>query len=376
MSANLAQTPLHAWHVAHGARMVDFAGWSMPVQYTSIVEEHRATRTAAGLFDISHMGRLRFEGPHAGDYLDSLVTRRVAHLPPGQIAYALVCNDQGGVLDDVLVYHLHSLAGQPYWLMVCNASNRAKIVDWLQQHPPQWDDVLWMDATLDWAMMAVQGPQAVGLVEPLLAEGVAPRRSYTGHETRIAGHGGIVSRTGYTGEDGVELIVGHRVAEEIWNTLYQRGQSLGLRPCGLGARDTLRLEAAMPLYGHELDEHTDPLQAGLRFAVDLDKRPYPGRDALRRIHEAGLSRRRVGLAIDGRRVPREGYPVLAGQEVVGRITSGTFSPTLEMPVAMAYVDSGHAALGTNLEVDIRGNRAAAKVVKLPFYRRQQKDTQP
>jgi aminomethyltransferase len=371
MTASLARTPLYDWHASHGGRMVEFGGWSMPVQYSSIVAEHLATRTAAGLFDISHMGRLRFDGPDAAEFLDRLVTRRVTDMRPGQIRYALVTSETGGILDDVLVYRLADAAGGTYYLMVVNASNRPKIVDWIRrcQAASPMGQMQWSDLTQQWAMIAVQGPKALDLVQPLVEADLAGMKYYTGTETRIAGHGGIVSRTGYTGEDGCELIVGAAMAEKVWQTLLDAGAPLGALPAGLGCRDTLRLEAAMPLYGHELSEEINPYQAGLAFAVNLQGRSFPGRDALARIKQDPSQPRRVGLQLEGKRIPREGYPILRGGETVGHVTSGTFSPTLERPIAMGYVRPDCAEPGTELAIDLRGRAEGARVVELPFYRR-------
>jgi glycine cleavage system T protein (aminomethyltransferase) len=352
--------------------MVDFAGWSMPVQYSSIVAEHNATRSGVGIFDISHMGRLRFDGPGAAEFLDHLLTRSVKDQAPGQIRYALVTNEQGGILDDVLVYHLQDAAGDSYWLLVVNAGNREKIVDWILPRLVPAAGVRFTDATADWAMLAVQGPRALELAQPLVDVDLAAMKYYTGAETRIAGHGGIASRTGYTGEDGCELIVGAGAALSVWESLVRGGAV----PAGLGCRDTLRLEAAMPLYGHELSEETDPFSAGLDFAVDLEDRAFPGHDALVRAKSDTARPKRVGLELAGSRLPREGFGVFAEQRPIGRTTSGTFSPTLEKPIAMAYVEREFAAPGTQVSIDIRGRQEPATVVKLPFYRRGRKGNAP
>ncbi len=345
--------------------MVDFAGWAMPVQYASIVAEHQATRTAAGLFDISHMGRLRFDGAEAASFLDRLTTRRISDLKPGRIRYSLVTNEAGGILDDVLVYHLHDAAGQSYFLLVVNASNRQKILDWLQPRLAAARDVHLTDVTRDWAMIAVQGPRALELAQPLVDAELAAMKYYTGREVAIDGHGGIVSRTGYTGEDGCELIVGAKAAPAVWEWLF----AAGAVPAGLGCRDTLRLEAAMPLYGHELSEQINPYQAGLAFAVDLEGRDFTGREALAAIAGDLNQPRRIGLEMPGKRAPREGFAVLDQGKRVGQITSGTFSPTLGKPIGMAYVEPASAAVGRELAVDIRGRQEAARVVELPFYKR-------
>jgi aminomethyltransferase len=353
------RTPLHDWHVAHGARTVDFGGWDMPIQYTTITEEHKAVRGGAGLFDVSHMGRLSFGGTGALDLIQHVFTNDAATMMDFQVRYGLVCNEQGGIRDDVLVYRW------PYgWAMVVNASNREKIVGWLEVHKAG-RDVQLMDQTLGTVMIAVQGPKAVDLCRGLVDADVSQLRYYFATPTRYHNKNCIVSRTGYTGEDGFEFMVAADQGVTLWEELLGRGA----RPCGLGARDTLRLEAAMPLYGHELNEEIDPLQAGLGWAVKLGKGEFIGREALlRRKDDAGL-RRRVGLELDGKRIAREGAPVLSGGAEVGRVTSGTFAPTLDRSIAMAYVDPALAA-GAACEVDIRGRAAPAKVAPLPFYKRQ------
>lgn len=365
--SNLAETPLHAWHTAHGGRMVDFTGWSMPVQYTSIVEEHTATRTAAALFDVSHMGRFKFEGPGAAALLDRLLTRRVKGLAVGKIRYSLMCNEAGGILDDVLVYHLQKPEGDPFFGLVVNAGNREKIAGWIQQHLT--DDVRFTDTTTNTAMIAVQGPLALQLAQELVETPLLEMGYYTGVMTNIGTVLGVVSRTGYTGEDGCELIVPAEVATDVWQSLMTKGESLGVKPAGLGARDTLRLEAAMPLYGHELSEDINPSQAGLGFAVNLKDRQPIGHEALAKFKQAEDQPQRVGLQMAGKRVPREHYSIMSGEQVVGEVTSGTFSPTLQCPIAMGYVHADFAAEGTELQIDIRGRREPARVVKLPFYTR-------
>jgi aminomethyltransferase len=369
MSDNLARTPLYEWHVAHGGRMVDFADWSMPVQYTSIVEEHTACRSAATLFDVSHMGRFRFDGPGAAAFLDRLLTRRVLGMAPGKIRYALVTNESGGILDDVLVYHLAETDGRPFHLLVVNAGNRAKIAAWIKSHLSPADNVSFSDRTLETAMIAVQGPKALQISQQVVNGNLAALDYYTGIVARIGNTEGIASRTGYTGEDGCELIVPADAAHAVWTKLFSLGQAAGITAAGLGARDTLRLEAAMPLYGHELSEEINPLDAGLDFAVNLKDREFIGKSALAKFKNGPPRRKRVGLEPTGKRVPREHYPVLSGTEQVGEVTSGTFSPTLQRPIAMAYVRPEFAVVGSELSVDIRGTAMPARVVKLPFYTR-------
>ncbi len=284
-TTELLKTPLFDWHAAHGGRMVDFAGWSMPVQYTSIVAEHNATRTAATLFDVSHMGRFRFTGPGAQSFLDGLATRRVSDLQTGQVRYSLITNDQGGILDDVLIYHLPHAEGGTYFGMVVNASNREKIVRWIDDHLGDRGDVRFTDVTLATAMIAVQGPRALELLQPHIQFDLASMKYYHAVELSVQEKTTVVSRTGYTGEDGFELIVPASIAADLWEKLINDGESIGVQPAGLGARDTLRLEAGMPLYGHELTEETTPLEAGLGFAVNLEDRNFPGADALRAIKQ-------------------------------------------------------------------------------------------
>jgi aminomethyltransferase len=353
------RTPLYDWHVAHGGRMVDFAGWDMPVQYSTILEEHNAVRTSAGLFDISHMGRLSFAGPDALALLQQVFTNDVAAMKDFQVRYGLVCNERGGIRDDVLVYRW------PYgYAMVVNASNREKIVGWLAEHK-DGRNVEVTDSTLATCMIAVQGPRAVELCRGLTEADASALPYYFAAATTCQGRPGVVSRTGYTGEDGLEFMVARDQGPALWEELVRRGA----RPCGLGARDTLRFETAMPLYGHELGEDMDPYQAGLGWAVKPDKGDFIGRDALLRLKADASRPRRVGLELQGKRIAREGAAVTQGGRAVGRVTSGTFAATLGKALAMAYVEPGCAAPGTALEVDVRGKWEAARVVGLPFYRR-------
>lgn len=370
MNGSALTTPLYDWHVQAGARMAEFAGYQMPIQYTSIVAEHNATRKAVGLFDISHMGRLRFEGPRADQLLDHLLTRRVSDMRPGMVRYSLMCNEEGGILDDVLVSCLESPSGRQFFLLVVNAGNHAKIAKWIQPHVADFPDVSVRDATSDTAMIAVQGPKAIELAERLLPKKVLNLRRYRGLVTEQFGKPCIVSRTGYTGEDGFELIVRADDARRVWENFLLAGRDAGAVPVGLGARDTLRLEAGMPLYGHELSEDIDPYQAGLAFAVNLEGRQFIGIDALERKSQAAPSAVRVGLTLEGRRVAREGAAIFdSDSRQVGEVTSGTFSPTLERPIAMAYVAPSMATAGTTLDVDIRGSHANGTITELPFTKR-------
>jgi aminomethyltransferase len=353
------RTPLYDWHTKHGARMVDFAGWDMPVQYTSIVEEHRAVREAVGIFDISHMGRLWFEGPDALELVQRVYTNNAATLTEGQARYGLICNEKGGIRDDVLVYRWTD-----GFAMVVNASNREKIVTWIAQHQGR-RPVTVLDTTRDSCMIAVQGPGALDCCQGITPAAMGDLVYYHACRTTYTGKPSVVSRTGYTGEDGFEIIVSAEQGPLVWEELVARGA----KPCGLGARDTLRLEAAMALYGHELNEETDPFSAGLGWAVKMDKGDFVGREALARLRQDETRPRRVGLELDGKRIAREGAQVLSDGRLIGTVTSGTFSPTLEKSISMAYIESGSTRPGTPLQVDVRGKTVAATVVPLPFYKR-------
>lgn len=377
--ASLRETPLCRWHAAHGGRMVDFAGWNMPVQYTSIVDEHLAARAAVGLFDVSHMGRLSVTGPGSLDWLESLLTRKVAGIAPGQFRYTLVTADAPGpvvILDDALVSRDTDAAdGSPRMGLVVNAGNRERVVAWLRSRLPAAGVDL-VDQTLATAMIAVQGPQAVELVATLCPSADGARiialGTYRGTTASVAGRLAAVSRTGYTGEDGVEVTVAAADAVAVWEAILAAAAPLGGRACGLGARDTLRLEAGMPLYGHELLPHTDPFAIGLGLAVNLEGRSFPGSGALAIMKAATPERVRIGLDLGSKRSAREGNPVFTsggdGREV-GVVTSGSFAPTIGHAVAMALVDRDRAAEGGMLDIAIRDARQPARVVGLPFFKR-------
>jgi aminomethyltransferase len=356
------RTPLYDWHVKNGGHMVDFAGWDMPVRYTNITDEHNTVRSAAGLFDISHMGRLSLGGAGALDLIQRVFTNNAATMKDMQARYGLVCNDQGGIRDDILVYRW------PYgWAMVVNASNREKIVAWLAESKGNLTvDV--QDQTRDTCMVAVQGPRAVEFCHGMFAADGGELAYYYATPTTYQGKPCVISRTGYTGEDGLEVMIGASLGVQLWEDLVRRGA----KPCGLGARDTLRLEAAMPLYGHELSEEIDPFQAGVDWAVKLDKGDFRGRDALVRRKQDPSMRKRVGLELDGKRIAREGAVVRGGGKDIGVVTSGTLTPTVNKTIAMAYVDPSFVKPGTSLAVDIRGKEEPAKVVPLPFYKRAKK----
>jgi aminomethyltransferase len=343
--------------------MVEFAGWQMPVQYSSIVEEHQGVRQRVGIFDISHMGRLTFDGPGMLDWLERVTTNHVAKLKLDQIQYSLVANENGGLIDDILVYH-----HQYGYYLVCNASNRANVVAQLQRHR-QGAEGNFHDRTEGTAMIAVQGPAALTTVQPLFNQPLEPLKYYYLTMGLVIGDvTAVVSRTGYTGEDGYELIVGAPHAERVWKAILESGSAHGILPCGLGARDTLRFEAAMPLYGHELGESINPYAARVGWAVKLDKGEFVGCQALRSWKDHP-GHARIGLRLEGKRIARQGAEVLHGGRRAGSVTSGTFAPTLEASLAMALVEPTISEPGSKLELDVRGRREAATVVELPFYRR-------
>jgi aminomethyltransferase len=362
---SLARTPFHRFHVEHGAKLVDFAGWEMPILYTSIIEEHKQVRSSGGLFDVSHMGRLRFSGRDALRFLDHVCTRAIADMTAGQCRYSLVCNERGGCRDDVLVYRLD----ESEFIMVCNASNRPKLLDHFAQVKGPMVFKL-VDETTTTAMIAIQGPKVMDLIAKVSSE-IPTLKRYRFVEKSILFKSFLISRTGYTGEDGVEVILPASIASLAVQQLLPEGDDV--KPIGLGARDTLRLEAGMPLYGHELTEDIDPLSAGLAFAVKLEKEtPFIGQEALRKFSAAGTRRTLVGLRVEGKRSPRPEMKVLKSGREIGFVTSGCLSPTLERPIAMTYIDSAEAAPGTSVQVDLgrAGAVAEAQVVKLPFYKAQ------
>lgn len=365
--------------------MIDFAGWRMPVQYGSIVEEHLATRRAAGLFDVSHMGRLGVTGRGAIAWLESMLTRRVAELAIGQVRYTLISSDESPngvrILDDALVARDPDAAdGAPRLSLVVNASNRSRVVAWLMSRLPA-EGVTLTDHTHETAMIAVQGPLAIDIVTGLCSDDerawIAALKNYRATTAMIAGRSAAVSRTGYTGEDGLELVVAAADAEPVWNAIHAAGSARGIVACGLGARDTLRLEAGMPLYGHELVATSNPFAIGLGFAVNLDAadgspRTFPGVAALRQMQTAPAACLRVGLLFDGKRAAREGATVARSGDattLVGTVTSGSFCPTLGFAAAMALVDQSVAIEGTPLDVLLRETSYPARVVPLPFYHR-------
>jgi aminomethyltransferase len=360
----LSQTALHAEHIAASARMVDFAGWSMPVQYQGIIAEHTAIRTAVGLFDLSHMGRLRFRGPDANDFVQFLTVNDIAKLADGRAHYSMCCATDGGVLDDIVVYRLGAEI-----LMVVNASNRERILTHIGalREAGSWTFTL-DDETTRTAMIGVQGPLAQEYLTTLTRTNLDNIRYYAGSIGEVLGVRGLIARTGYTGEDGFELIVPADEAANLWRALLVERAGVTPIPCGLGSRDTLRLEAGMALYGHELNEDVTPYEAGLGRVVKLDKGDFVGRPALQALAAEKPARTVVGFELTGGGVPRQGYPVLRDGQNVGAVTSGTMSPSLRKPVGLAYVStSSDWTVGDPCQIEIRGNAVDAKIVPVPFF---------
>jgi len=363
--AQPATTSLIAKHEELGARMVDFAGWYMPVQYAGIVEEHRAVRQSAGLFDVSHMGELWVEGPQAAEALSHALVSDPAAQEIGRARYSMICADDGGIIDDLIVYRL----GEQRFLVVANAGNAPTVASELHARITDFDAAL-DDASSRTALLALQGPTALAILEGLTEADVGALPYYSMTEGSVAGHPVHIARTGYTGEDGFEIFVSWDEGPDLWDALMAAGQPHQLAPVGLGARDTLRLEAGMPLYGNELDRATNPFEAGLGRVVALDKPGgFVGRHALEAASGSPLTRKLVGLEVTGRGIARHGYPVIIDGEPRGVVTSGTQSPTLGVPIAMAYVPVESSEPGTALEVEIRGKKVAAEVTPLPFYKR-------
>ena len=357
------KTPLYDSHVAAGGKIVPFAGYLLPVQYeTGVIKEHMAVREGCGLFDVSHMGELLLEGPDALNNVQLVTTNDCSGMYDGQVRYSPMCNEKGGVVDDILVYKIHDTA----YLLVVNASNKDKDAAWISSH--LFGDVKFTDLSDGVAQLALQGPKSVPLLAELAADEEIPKKYYSFvKEANVKGIKCLISRTGYTGELGYELYCAAEDGAKLWDLLLEAGKAYDLIPCGLGARDTLRLEASMPLYGHEMNDEVSPLETDLGFFVKLDKENFIGKDAL--VAAGEPKRCRIGLKVTGRGIVREECPVFVGENQIGMTTSGTHCPFIGMPVAMALIDKAYAEVGTAVEVEVRGRKVAAEIVPLPFYKR-------
>jgi aminomethyltransferase len=354
------KTPLYDCHIENKGKMVPFAGYLLPVQYElGVKQEHMVVRKVAGLFDVSHMGEVTLQGQDALKNIQNLVTNDCSKMQEGSVKYSPMCNESGGVVDDLLIYK----KAEDSYLLVINAANREKDVEWIKNHV--FGEVEFRDISDDLAQIALQGPRVMDILSKLVVEDKLPVKYYSFIENvDIAGVTCLVSRTGYTGEIGYEIYCKPEDASKLWTSLMAAGKEEGLVPCGLGARDTLRLEAAMPLYGHEMDEDISPLETGLGFAVKLDKEDFIGKTG---IIARGIGKMRVGLDITGRGIAREHCKVYVNDKFIGETTSGTFCPFLDRPVAMALLDVDFTGIGTEVEVEVRGKRIAAVVTELPFY---------
>ncbi len=358
----LKRTPLFEVHQRSGGRLVPFAGWEMPVQFPQgIIHEHLTVRSRAGLFDVSHMGRFFFRGPQALAYVDHLITNDLTRVAENQLLYSALCNPQGGIIDDVTVYRLPGEV-----LMVANAANAAKVWEWIESRKPAGVEL--EDATGRLAQIALQGPKAESLLRAPFADAVRDVVYYT--HTRCEWRGGavLISRNGYTGEDGFEIYLPRELAVPLWEQLIEWGQETGIEPIGLGARDSLRMEVNYALYGNELSEDTTPLETGLRWVVKFKKPDFVGKQALVAQKEAGVQRTLIGFEVDSKRLPRHGYPILAGGKQAGVVTSGGYCPSLEKGMGMGLVQPAHAEVGSEIAIDARGTTIPARIVERPFYK--------
>jgi len=364
-TTGLKRTPLYEQHRALGARIVEFGGWEMPVQYSGILQEHQAVRTHAGLFDVSHMGEFKVEGSDALAFLQELVPNDVAKLAIHQALYTQLCRPDGNTIDDLLVYRM----AERHYMLVVNAGNIAKDLAWIQQQATSFANVTITDQSDTTALLALQGPAAQAILQPLTELTLSAIQYYHCKPGSVDGITCLVSRTGYTGEAGFELYCAPADVVNLWNNILAAGSEHGLLPVGLGARDTLRLEAGYCLYGHELDEQTNPLEARLGWTVKLKKGHFIGRDALLAVKEHGPRKLLIGIELLARGVPRSGYTIYEGEQPIGVLTSGAPGPTVGKNIGMGYVAAQHAVAGQQIQIEIRGKRVAAQIVALPFYQR-------
>lgn len=359
------KTPLYDEHVKLGAKIVDFAGWQMPVQYTGVIDEHKTVRTSAGLFDVSHMGQIEIKGAGAESFVQYLTTNDVLKMVDGRAQYSIFLNERATVIDDIIVYRFT----KEHYIIVVNASNTAKDFAWCKKH--ERPDAKVTDRSADFALIAFQGPKATEILQTLTDTDLASIGTYYFKTGTVAGVKDlIIARTGYTGEDGFELFSSPKDAPKIWQALLEKGKSAGVKAVGLGARDTLRMEMKYSLYGHEITDETNPLEAGLGWVVKLDKPgEFIGKNALTEIKKTGLKRKLAGFKMTDRGIPRQGYPIIIDGKPAGLVTSGTMSPSLDEAIGIGYVPTGFEKVGTKFAIDIRGQAKGAVVVETPFYKR-------
>jgi len=363
----MKKTRLYNYHKDSGAKLVDFFGWEMPVKYSSIVEEHNAVREKAGLFDVSHMGEIRVSGPQALDYVQFLTPNDASRLNTQKAQYSALTTPQGTFVDDMLVYKL----GENDYLLVVNAANTDKDFDWVESHQKDFD-VEVKNMSDSYTQLALQGPKAIDILKPLTEIELEDMKPFRVRKGRVQDEEALVSRTGYTGEDGFEIYTLSENPDKIWDAILERGKKFGIKPVGLGARDTLRLEACLMLYGNDIDETTTVLEAGLGWLVKFKKGDFLGRDTLLKQKEEGIKRKISGFEIKGRGIARHGYPVYVDGKEVSKVTSGTFSPYFKKSIGLAYLPVTHNDPGQNIEIGIRGKKVKAEVVRTPFYSRKKK----
>ncbi len=362
----MKRTPLYEMHVKHGAKLVSFSGWEMPLSYSGVTDEHSAVRNAAGLFDVSHMGRFEFSGPGTDDFLDRMIPSPLRKIPRGGAFYSMLLNEAGGIIDDIYLYK----RAPDRYLMIVNAANRAKALKWLMKHLPENGPTL-EDVTEETALIALQGPLSWEILQrimPFSKTEIALRKFVDVELVPVRGTKVLIARTGYTGEKGYEIVIPAAHAADVWQALMEAGSTFALKPAGLGARDTLRLEMGYPLYGQEMDEKTTPLEASLARFVDFEK-DFIGKERLLEQKAAGVPRKLLGFELLARGIPRAGHLVYSDQKEVGKVSSGNYAPSLKKGIGMAYVDVAYSEPGSELLVDIRGKATAVLVVKKPFYRK-------
>ncbi len=360
----LRRTPLYDTHVSLGARLVPFAGWEMPVQYAGIIDETRAVRNGAGLFDVSHMGRVEIRGPSAADLVNRVFSSDPSKVRIGRARYGVICTREGGITDDAIVYR----RDDQRFLLIPNAANTATVLEWVTHVAEPDDDVIVENVTDDFAMIANQGPKAAEVLSTLTSYDISGIKSFNSVDAEVGGTHALVARTGYTGENGYELIVPSDRAADIWMGLVEAGAI----SCGLGSRDVLRLEAGLPLHGNDISVSTNPYEANLDRFVDPDREGYLAGDALRAIRDRGVDKTLVGFKMVGRGIARQHHDIIDGDKTIGEVTSGTHSPTLDMNIGLGYVPTGYSSPGSTFQIDVRGRPVDAEVTTLPFYRRQKR----
>lgn len=362
---DLRRTPLFDLHRIHGGRMIDFGGWELPVYYGSAIEEHNTVRNAVGIFDVSHMGEIEITGEGAYDAVQRLTTNDIGRLKPGGVQYSVLCYEDGGIVDDILVYKF----SDTHFFLCVNAGNSDKDYLWIKKTIGENNKVKVINSSSQYAQFAVQGRYAKDALHGLIDEEILNIRSFTFKTGLICGREGIISRTGYTGEDGFEIYIKPEDAPFLWEKILENGKSFGIKPIGLSARDTLRLESGYMLYGNDINEKTSPIEAGLSWIVKIDKGNFIGKAALEAQIKNGISKKLIGFELKEKGIPRSHYPLFYKDRQVGEVASGTLSITLEKPIGMAYVDNPKITAGEEMQLDIRGKRLKGEVVKLPFYKR-------